>query len=163
MIELTLIDDRGGVRVARTAPFFRITGGNVWTSPGDGRIVRFSPRGWEFEGQAWEGMRFEGPSKLVMGLPKEPTSLSEVLQSVSITREVLSANGIPFAAYDPERDMWRSAIAEIWWHAFRIESVSNRKSVADLTGHSEPDPGRDPSQGTTPHGPTRRERYHTVA
>ena len=152
MIELTLIDARGGVRVARIAPFFRITGGNVWTSPGDGRIVRLTANGWEFEEQVWEGMRFEGPSKLVMGLPKEPTSLSEVLRSVSITREVLSANGIPFAAYDASRDMWRSAIAEIWWHAFRIESVSNRKSADDSTGPSQVGPRRHPSRDTRPHG-----------
>jgi hypothetical protein len=152
VIELTLIDDRGSVRVARTAPYFRITGGTVWTSPGDGRIVRFSSSGWEFERQVWDGMRFEGPSKLVMGLPKEPTSSSEVLQSVSITREVLTANGIPFAAYDADRDMWRSAIAEIWWHAFRIESVGNRKSVADSTRHSHAGPGRAPSHDTRPHG-----------
>jgi hypothetical protein len=152
VIELTLIDDRGSVRVARTAPFFRITGGNVWTSPGDGRIVRFTPSGWEFEGQVWEGMRFEGPSRLIMGLHKEPTSLSEVLQSVSITREVLSANGIPFAAYDPDRDMWRSAVAQIWWHAFRLESVGNHPSVADSTGHSHVGPSRDPTQDTRPHG-----------
>jgi hypothetical protein len=151
VIELTLMDVRGSVRVARSAPFFRITGGTVWTSPGDGRIVRLTSGGWEFDGQFWEGMRFEGPSKLVMGLPREPTSLSEVLQSVSITREVLSANGIPFAAYDAQRDMWRSAIAEIWWHAFRIESVGNRKSAADSTGRSHVGPDRDPSQDTRPH------------
>ena len=153
MIELTLIDSRGSVRVARSAPFFRITGGSVWTSLGDGRIVRFSGNGWEFEGQQWEGMRFEGPSKLVMGLPKEPTSLSEVLQSVSITREVLSANGIPFAAYDASRDMWRSAIADIWWHAFRLESIGNRRSVADSMSHSHAGRGREPSQDTRPHAP----------
>ena len=146
MIQLTLVDERGRAWVARTAPFFRITGGNVWTSPGDGRIVRFTGQGWEFGGQLWDGMRFEGPSQLIMGLPKEPTAVSEVLKSVSIVRDVLAANGIPFAVYDPARDMWRAVIAETWWHAFRIESVRDGKSAADPTGDPTGGPPRDPGQ-----------------
>ena len=133
VIQLTLVDDGSRAWVARTAPFFRITGGNVWTSPGDGRIVRFTGQGWEFAGQVWDGMRFEGPSQLIMGLPKQPTAVSEVLKSVSIVRDVLSANGIPFAVYDPVRDMWRAVIAETWWHAFRIESVRDGRSASEPT------------------------------
>jgi len=134
VIQLTLMNENGAALVASAAPFFRITGAAVWTVPGDGYIARLTQGGWESGGKLWAGMRFEGACRLVMGFARAPSSVSEILQSVSVSLEVLSANGIPFAAYNSARDMWRSAMADKWWHAFRIESLDHRPSLsADVT------------------------------
>ena len=144
MIQLTLLNDDGEALVVGTAPYFRITGAAVWTFPGEGYIARLKQGGWESSGRVWTGMRFEGPCRLVMGLPREPSAVSEILQSVSIAMDVLSANGIPFAVYHSASDMWRAAIADKWWHAFRIENAR------DLESLSEPNAERDES---APGGP----------
>ncbi len=137
VIQLTLINDDGDALVVGEAPFFRITGATVWTLPGEGYIASFRDGRWESNGRVWAGMRFEGQCRLVMGLPREPTAVSEILQSLSLSLDVLSANGVPFAVYHPARDMWRAAIADKWWHAFRIESARNVKA---LSGSAEEHP-----------------------
>jgi hypothetical protein len=71
-------------------------------------------------------MRFEGHCRLVFGLPRDPVGISEQLQSLSIQGRVLSANGVPFAVYEPAQDMWHGAGAHIWWNAFRVESTELR-------------------------------------
>lgn len=133
MIQLTLVNDDGEARVVIAAPFFRITGSAVWTVPGDRYIARLTEGGWDSSGKLWTGMRFEGLCRLVMGFPREPSAVSEILQSVSVSLGVLSANGIPFAAYNPAQDMWRAAMADRWWHAFRLESVDHQPSISDST------------------------------
>ena len=123
MIRLTLIDREGSAHLAQSAPYFRITGATVWTLPGDPPIVRYTESdGWVAQDRVCAGMRFEGRCRLVMGFHREPSAVSEVLLSVAIVGGVLFANGVPFASYDPASEMWRAAMAEKWWHAFRIEA-----------------------------------------
>ena len=144
MIQLTFVNDDGEALLASAAPFFRITGSAVWTVRGDGYIARLTGRGWESNGKLWTGLRFEGLCRLVMGFPREPSAVSEILQSVSVSLDVLSANGIPFAAYNPAQDMWRAAMDDRWWHAFRIESIDQQASISDATepaGSSQPSGG----------------------
>ena len=138
MIHLTLVNDTGEALTIAAAPFFRITGAAVWVVPGERYIARLTSGGWESRGKLWTGMRFEGACRLVMGFPREPTSVSEVLHSVSLSLDVLSANGIPFAAYNRAQDMWRAAMADKWWHAFRIESIDYQPSVSDATEGAAP-------------------------
>lgn len=136
MVQLTFVNDDGEALLASAAPFFRITGPAVWTFRGDGYIARLTRGGWESAGKLWTGMRFEGRCRLVMGFPREPSAVSEILQSVSVSLDVLSANGVPFAVYNPAQDMWRSAMADRWWHAFRIESIDHQASTSDATGRA---------------------------
>jgi hypothetical protein len=95
----------------------------------------------------WAGMRFEGKCRVVFGLPRDPAGVSDLLQSLSIHDCTLSANGIPFAVYEPRRDLWRGAIADAWWHAFRIESAGLRQSATKPTLRGDvlqiPDPAED--------------------
>ena len=145
MIQLTLINDDGEALVASRAPFFRITGAAVWTFRGEGYIARLRDGAWESKGRVWAGMRFEGQCRLVMGLPREPSAVSEILHSVSLSHDVLSANGIPFAVYNSARDMWRAAITDRWWHAFRIESSLDQKSLSgSAEDRAESGPDRPP-------------------
>jgi hypothetical protein len=75
-------------------------------------------------------MRFGGHCRLVFGLPRDPVAMSEQLQSLTIHRRVLSANGVPFAVFEPAKDMWHGAGTETWWRAFRVESIELRCSIA---------------------------------
>ena len=96
-IQLSLTRSLSAAVVSFRAPFFRITGSTVWTVHGDRYIARLTDSGWEANGTTWTGMTFEGPCRLLMGVPCEPSSVSEVLDSVSIAHDVLSANGIALA------------------------------------------------------------------
>jgi hypothetical protein len=129
MIKLTVMGHEGGAAVVATSPYFRITGGTVWTRPGEEPLVRYTDGGWQHLGVRWAGMRFEGPSRLVLGLPREPAAVSDEVRAFSIYDCVLSASGIPFAMYVPQQEMWRGVAPETWWHAFRIESAGMRRDA----------------------------------
>jgi len=130
-IQLTLTGEIGNAGVSFLAPFFRITGSTVWTVHGEGYVARLTDCGWEAGGSTWTGMTFEGPCRLIMGVPREPTSVSEILNSVSISQSALSANGVAFASYHPVAQMWHAANSEKWWHAFRIETIHQHAHASD--------------------------------
>lgn len=146
MIRLTVIDELGGATPVIAAPYFRITGGAVWIRASGGSdkpLVRYIAGRWRKDDTTCSGMRFEGRCRLVFGLSREPTGVSEELSAVSITGDTLSANGIPFATYDTARDMWRGVGVNTWWHAFRVESSEHRQS-ADLSDESQGRGGTEP-------------------
>jgi hypothetical protein len=133
MIRLTMVGLEASAVLARASPYFRVTGGVVWIQPDEGPIVSYSDDGWRHKGVPWPGMRFEGECRLVLGLPRDPTSVSEVLQSVSISSRVLCANGIPIAVYDDAQQSWQGVTASSWWPAFRIEIADLRKPLTKPT------------------------------
>jgi hypothetical protein len=133
MIRLTMVNESGSAIVAATSPYFRVTGGVVWVQPGDGPIATYEGRGWRHKNTLWPGMRFEGQCRLILGLPRDPTSVSEVLQSVSVANRVLSASGIPIAVYDDTTQTWQGVTAGSWWPAFRIEVADLRKLLIKPT------------------------------
>ena len=105
----------------------------MWVQPGDGPLATYEEHGWRRRGVTWPGMRFEGQCRLILGLARDPTSVSEVLQSVSIVSRVLSASGIPIAVYDDTTQTWQGVTAGSWWPAFRIEVADLRKSLIKPT------------------------------
>jgi hypothetical protein len=133
MIRLTFIGEPPKASLAETSLYFRITGGLLWTQPALGPVASYVDERWKYTGTLWSGMRFEGKCRLVFGLARDPSAVSEELQSLSISGRVLSANGIPFAVYEPANDMWHGAIADTWWPAFRVESADLRHSVTAPT------------------------------
>lgn len=139
MIRLIVINEQGHAAVVASAPYFRITGGAVWTGPGhpgETPLVRLISGRWHFASSQWVGLRFEGTCRLVFGLPREPSAVSDVLQGISICDSTLSASGIPFALYDEEREMWKGVTTNTWWHAFRVEGVEQRDS--SITSDEQP-------------------------
>ncbi len=129
MIRLTVLGNEGGAAVVATSSYFRITGGAVWTRPGDDPLIRYVDPGWQYLGVRWAGMRFEGRCRLVLGLPREPERISEQVHDFSIHDCIISTAGIPFALYVPSQEMWRGVVPETWWHAFRIESAGLRAEM----------------------------------
>ena len=132
--------------VAATSPYFRVTEGVVWVRPDDGPIATYEEHGWRHNGVLWPGMRFEGQCRLILGLPRDPTSISEVLQSVSIACRVLRTNGIPVAVYDDTTRAWRGVTAGSWWPAFRIELADLREPL----GERLPDDAKPPDRSEDP-------------
>ena len=130
VIRLTLISEQSQASPPEGSAYFRINGGVVWTQPTRGPLVTYTEQGWKHGNVLWSGMRFEGDCRLVFGLPRDPVGVSEQLQSLSIHDRILSANGVPFAVYEPAQDMWHGAGADIWWHAFRVESIELRQLIA---------------------------------
>ena len=126
MIRLTFIAEGSSTSLEEPSPFYRITAGGVWTRPEAGPIATFVEDGWKCQNRLWLGMRFEGPCRLILGLPRDPVGVSEALLSVSMAGRVLAANGLPIAIYDPTRELWHGVIAGISWPAFRIESADLR-------------------------------------
>jgi hypothetical protein len=129
MIRLTLIGERSRTPAPVESAYFRITGGSIWIRPGDTPLVRYIGPTWQYRGAQWTGLRFEGNCRLVFGLPRDPAGISELLSVVSISACSLSANGVPFAVLEPNREMWRGASTDAWWHSFRLESLSLRPAV----------------------------------
>lgn len=127
VIRLTLLGAPVEASLADTSAYFRITGGVVWTRAEYGPLATYTDAGWRHHEVLWPGMRFEGYCRLVFGLPRDPVGISEQLQSLSIHGRILSANGVPFAVYEPAQDMWHGAGAHIWWNAFRVESIQLRQ------------------------------------
>ena len=127
MIRLTLIGEEGRAAPAITRAYFRITGGAVWTRPGDEPLVRYFRPSWRYAEAQWLGMRFEGRCRIVFGLPRDPAGVSGLLDAVSIYGCTLSANGVPFAVLEPDRDMWRGVAQDSWWHSYRLESAGLRR------------------------------------
>lgn len=161
MIRLTLIGEQDRATFVTSAPYFRIIGGMVSIAPSAGLegeappLVRHVGEGsWKHANELRMGMRFEGRMRLVFGLPRDPSGVSDELEGLSITGKSLSANGIPFAVYDQELQMWRGAGNNRWWHAFRIESASFRestsKSIASAEGASSCDSTRDQNETAPP-------------
>jgi hypothetical protein len=126
VIRLKLIGTQTEAYLPQASAYFRITGGVVWTRPEYGPLATYSEERWRHREVLWPGLRFEGQCRLVFGIPCDPAGMSEPLQSLSIEHQVLSANGIPFAVYEPEQDTWHGARVSTWWHAFRVESIELR-------------------------------------
>jgi hypothetical protein len=131
MIRLTLFGERSRTPAVVESPYFRITGGTVWTRPGNDPLLRYTGPTWHYDGSHWSGMRFDGKCRLVFGLPRDPAGISDLLSVVTIHCCALSTNGVPFAVYEPDREMWRGATGEVWWQSFRLESLSLRPLDTD--------------------------------
>ncbi len=157
MIRLTLIGGEGKAAVVTSAPYFRIVGGVVSLGPAaeEPPLIRYLDGRWIWNGIAWYGMRFEGRSRLIFGLPRDPSGVSDELESLSIRGQTLSANGIPFAEYDPARQMWHGAAANSWWHAFRVEAAGFRTGPSQSSESEGPRSDlSDPSDGGRHSSPT---------
>ena len=153
MIRLSMVGPSANATVAAASSYFRVTGGVVWVRPQDGAVTTYEQGGWRHRDVLWSGMRFEGQCRLVLGLPREPVSISEVLQSISVAGRVLSANGIPIALYDDARQTWHGVTADSWWPAFRVEVAHLRQPLPKSTPLGDimylPDGFKDPQAVST--------------
>ena len=131
MIRLTAVGAENSTELLATEPVFRITGAAVWIPHRVSRgtpLAHYSGGLWQHERRLWSGLRFDGPCRLSFGLPRDPAGTSDELRGISVHGARLIANGLPFAVYEADKDMWHGA--DRWWHAFRIEYVSIAKATS---------------------------------
>lgn len=131
MIRLTVIGEGSSAERVATESIFRITGPAVWLPDRVSRgtpLTHYSSGFWHYKGRVWSGLRFDGRCVLMFGLPRDPAGTSDRLSGISIHGTSLIANGLPFAEYDPDKDIWHGA--NRWWHAFRVEYVSTGANQA---------------------------------
>lgn len=123
MIYLQVFAD--GVKSARVAiePYFRVSGGAVWTRPEERLLLQVRENSWELGQILWRGMRFVGCCRLIFGVPRDIEGVSSEFDDLMIERRTLYAEDRALATYDPAYDSWRSVSSEVRCHAFRIESA----------------------------------------
>jgi hypothetical protein len=127
MIRLVLVDAQNSAELVATEPVFRISGATIWVPKRITRgrpLVHYAGGVWHHDARQWSGMRFDGRCRLIFGLPRDPAGVSDELTGISIHGTTLTANGLPFAAYEADRDAWHG-MGQRWWHAFRIEHVGS--------------------------------------
>lgn len=121
MLHLTFIDGAVETAVVASSHCFRITGGTIHGQHG-GPLAIFDSDGWNHGPMRFAGLRFAGESRLVWGIARDPHPAADSLATLALDGRILLANSLPFARYDPKRDMWDSLVRPRSWHAVRIVS-----------------------------------------
>jgi hypothetical protein len=123
MIHLSVF--AGGVKTIRIAsePYFRVTGGAIWTRPEERLVLQIREASWEFGQILWKGMRFIGRCRLIFGVQRDVEGVSTEFDGLTVERKTLYTKGIALATYDAAYDSWWSLTSEVRCHAFRIESA----------------------------------------
>jgi hypothetical protein len=114
-----------GVPAVRVAwePYFRVSGGAVWTRPEERLLLQARGSSWEFGNILWNGIRFIGRCRLIFGVPRDVEGVSTELDGLTIERLTLHSRSQALASYDPSYDSWWSLTSEVRCNAFRIESA----------------------------------------
>jgi hypothetical protein len=123
MIHLSVF--AGGVKSVRVAsePYFRVTGGAIWTRPEERLLLQIRDASWEFGHILWKGMRFIGRCRLIFGVPRDVEGVSTEFDGLMVENKTLYTKDLPLATYDAAYDTWWSLTSEVRCHAFRIESA----------------------------------------
>jgi hypothetical protein len=123
MIHLSVF--ASGVTAVRVAsePYFRVTGGTIWTRPEGQLLLQIRGTSWEFGHILWKGMHFAGRCRLTFGVQRDVDGVSTEFDDLMIVKRTLYTNGQAVARYDGAYDSWWSLSSEVRCHAFRIESA----------------------------------------
>jgi hypothetical protein len=134
MLNLTFIDGAVETAVVASSPYFRVTGGTLHHRDENGALAIFDHGGWKSGPVHFSGFRIAGICQLVSGITRDLQPVCEPLKSLAVDGRILLANALPFARYDPRRDMWDSLVRFSSWHGLRIVSPDYLGSV--VTGDS---------------------------
>jgi hypothetical protein len=129
MLNLTFIDGAVETAVVASSPYFRITGGTLHHRDESGALAIFDHGGWKSGPVHFSGFRIVGVCQIVSGITRDLRTVCEPLASLAVDGRILLANSVPFARYDPRRDMWDSLIRFSSWAGLRIVSPDHRISV----------------------------------
>jgi hypothetical protein len=123
MIQLSVFAN--GIKTVRVTsePYFRISGGTIWTRPEARFVLKIRGSSWEFGRILWKGVRFVGPCRLIFGVPRAVDAVSTQFNGLTIERQTLYSKNVALATYDAAFDAWWSRSSEVRCHAFRIESA----------------------------------------
>jgi hypothetical protein len=102
---------------------FGITGGAVWDRLELGLIAHYVDGRWMRRGQSYAALSFTGRCRLLFGITRDPAFISDVICNFSITGATLRANGVAFAQYSEQLDLWRGLMRPISWTAMTMISA----------------------------------------
>jgi hypothetical protein len=124
MLNLTFIDGAVETAVVISSPFFRITGGTIHELDEGRPLAMFVAGGWKYGPMVFAGVRFAGSCQLVAGITRDLHPLCGPLKTLALDGPILLANSVPFARYDPDREMWDNLLRPSSWRALRIVSAN---------------------------------------
>jgi hypothetical protein len=119
MLHLTFIDGPVETAIVASSPCFRITGGTLHTDEG-GTLAIFDDGHWKLGPVSFSGVRIQGICQLLSGITRDLQPVCEPLTTLAVDGRILLANALPFARYDPRRDMWDGLLRQSSWHTLRI-------------------------------------------
>lgn len=102
----------------------RITGGVIWDHLEQGVLASYADGCWKHRGALYPLLWITGPCQVHFGITRDPLPVSEPISVFSIIGATLRANGVGFAQYSQEHDMWQGLIRPTWWQSMRIVGAS---------------------------------------
>jgi hypothetical protein len=110
---------------------FGITGGAIWDRLELGLIAHFVEGHWQHRGQGYATLSFTGNCRLLFGITRDPSFITEPVREFSLTGATLRANDIAFAQYSERLDLWRGLIRPISWTGMTMISAEVVSAFVD--------------------------------
>jgi hypothetical protein len=135
MIQLTLSGAAGAPDLSLGVPHVRIFGGTVWDRVDLGVVATYSAGCWVRRSVDYQWILFEGNFRLLFGLIRDPSPISEPVQILTLSGPIMYLNDAPFAEYMPAMQMWRgTSESRLWWPSLHLTSADFVDSRDDATG-----------------------------
>jgi hypothetical protein len=90
---------------------------------------------WRRKGTVCEPIEVHGPLRLLFGIPRHPARATRPFDRLTLKGALLEADGVAFARYVPESDMWRALERPMWWHSLHI-LTAGALALEEPTGSS---------------------------
>jgi hypothetical protein len=121
MLQVTLSGAIEAPDITLDIPHVRIFGGTVWDRLELGVIATYAGGQWARRTVPYQWMLFEGDFRLLFGLIRDPSPISDPLQILTVCGPMMFVNDEPFAEYVPGMEMWRGAHdSRLWWPSFHL-------------------------------------------
>jgi hypothetical protein len=120
MIRLSFYDQEWSPAAQCEITDLRITGGTISHHEPPGVIAHYSGGAWNYLGKLYPILTAEGLCRLHFGITRDPLPVSEQISVFTLTGATLRANGVPFAQYVEDKEMWQGLMRPLWWQSLRI-------------------------------------------
>jgi hypothetical protein len=109
----------------------RASGATLWNPVDRGLIATYSNGSWKHHGRDCPILAVTGGGRLVFGISRDPTIVSDPIDHFYLIGPTLSANGVAIARYIEQQDMWQGVLRPMWWNAMRLLSVDTVSAAVD--------------------------------
>jgi hypothetical protein len=131
---------------------FGITGGAIWDRLELGLIAHYVEGRWLYRGQGYATLSFTGHCRLLFGITRDPSFISEPIRNFTLVGATLRANDVAFAQYTERLDLWRGLMRPISWTGMTMVSAEVVSAFVDETRIERLNPW-DSLQRAGPHPP----------
>ena len=109
----------------------RVSGATLWNPMDRGLIATYSSGSWKHCGRRYTTLAVTGGGRLLFGITRDPTVVSDPIDHFYFIGPTLSANGVAIARYIEQQDMWQGIVRPMWWNAMRLLSVETVSAVVE--------------------------------